>query len=187
MMTRPAPRFAPTTMTSTHHFRRFHNRTFVFIDAFGFPVFYPYPGYGYYYGYDDYGYGGANIVVEVQQRLARAGYYHGPIDGIMGPQTRRAISAYERDHNMPALRRDRPAISRNTESRLICSGPPSGRTGVNSPGRIVLDPAKNTRWPVWILTPPAMCFIRPPPRKRAPVKVGREYFLAEATKNDPNP
>jgi peptidoglycan hydrolase-like protein with peptidoglycan-binding domain len=30
--------------------------------------------------------------------LARAGYYHGAIDGILGPQTRRAIAAYERDH-----------------------------------------------------------------------------------------
>ena len=35
---------------------------------------------------------------ELQRRLARAGYYHGAIDGILGPQTRRAIQAYERDH-----------------------------------------------------------------------------------------
>ncbi len=65
-----------------------------------------YPYYGYYpynyYGYNDSGYGYGNIVVEVQSRLARAGYYHGPIDGIMGPQTRRAIRAYERDHNQRA-------------------------------------------------------------------------------------
>jgi Putative peptidoglycan binding domain len=112
MMTRPAPRFAPRTMTGTHRFfndrfRRFHNRTFIFFDTFGFPFFYSYPYYGYYYPYDYYGYydngyGVASRVAEVQRRLARAGYYHGPIDGIMGPQTRRAIRAYERDHNMPA-------------------------------------------------------------------------------------
>ena len=113
-ITRPAPRFAPRTMTGTRHgdsdrddrFRRFNNRTFIFFDSFGFPFFYPYPYYGYYpydyYGYNDYGYGNTNTVVEVQRRLARAGYYHGAIDGIMGPQTRRAIRAYERDHNMPA-------------------------------------------------------------------------------------
>ena len=87
-------------------FHRFHNRTFIFFDTFGFPFFYPYPYYGYYpydyYGYNNYGYGNAYTVVEVQRRLARAGYYHGAIDGIMGPQTRRAIRAYERDHNMPA-------------------------------------------------------------------------------------
>jgi len=92
-------------MTGTHHFRRFHNRRFVFIDAFGFPGFYPYP-YSYYpydyYGYNDYGYDDGRLVIEVQRRLARAGYYHGPIDGIVGPETRRAIRAYERDHKMPA-------------------------------------------------------------------------------------
>jgi hypothetical protein len=86
------------------HFRRFHDRTFIFFDTFGFPFFYPYPYYGYYpydYGYNDYGYDYGYTVVEVQRRLARAGYYRGPIDGIMGPRTRRAIRAYERDHNMP--------------------------------------------------------------------------------------
>jgi len=88
-------------------FRRFNRfNRFVFIDTFGFPFFYPYPYYGYYpynyYGYNDSGYGYGNTVVEVQSRLARAGYYHGPIDGIMGPQTRRAIRAYERDHNQRA-------------------------------------------------------------------------------------
>ena len=93
-----------------HRFHRFNNRTFVFVDTFGFPFFYQYPYYGYYpydyygyYGDNDYGYGNAaSRVAEVQRLLAGAGYYHGPIDGIMGPQTRRAIRAYERDHNMPA-------------------------------------------------------------------------------------
>ena len=84
-------------------FHRFNNRTFIFVDTFGFPFFYPYPYYGYYpygyYGYNDSGYGYGNTVVEVQRGLARAGYYHGAIDGIMGPATRRAIRAYERDHN----------------------------------------------------------------------------------------
>jgi len=102
---RPAPRFTSRTVTSTQHFRHFRKRRFIFIDAFGFPVFYPYP-YSYYpydyYGYNDNGYGNVRLVVEVQRRLARAGYYHGPIDGVLGPETRRAIRAYERDHNVPA-------------------------------------------------------------------------------------
>jgi putative peptidoglycan binding protein len=107
MMTRPAPRFAPRTLTGTHHFRRFDNRTFISFDTFGFLVFYPYPYYGYYYPYDYYGsnaYGDrvTSTVAEAQRRLARAGYYHGLIDGILGPQTRRAIQAYARDHNTSA-------------------------------------------------------------------------------------
>jgi Putative peptidoglycan binding domain len=104
-----------------HH--RFSRDRFIFIDTFGFPFFYGYPYYGYYpydyygYGYDPYGsyspygsdyYGGSGYgdgngngssVVQLQRRLARAGYYHGAIDGIMGPATRRAIRAYERTHN----------------------------------------------------------------------------------------
>src|SRR5437870_3854036 len=52
----------------------------------------------------DYGYGNGygdtshSRVAELQRRLARAGYYRGSIDGVLGPQTRRAIRAYERDH-----------------------------------------------------------------------------------------
>ena len=57
--------------------------------------------YGYYGGYGSgYGYGGSSRsrVAELQSRLARAGYYHGAIDGILGPATRRAIRAYGRNH-----------------------------------------------------------------------------------------
>ena len=57
------------------------------------------------YGYRDQGrgndnqangYGDRSSVEQLQRRLARAGYYHGAIDGIMGPETRSAISAFER-------------------------------------------------------------------------------------------
>ena len=62
--------------------------------------------YGYYGGYGSGGYGSGygygdnsgSRVAELQSRLASAGYYHGTIDGILGPATRRAIRAYERDH-----------------------------------------------------------------------------------------
>jgi hypothetical protein len=85
--------------------------------GWGYPYGYGYPYYG--YGYGGYGngypyggyyggyYGGTGYgnsypthsrVAQLQRRLARAGYYSGTIDGIMGPATRRAIRAYERDH-----------------------------------------------------------------------------------------
>jgi hypothetical protein len=75
--------------------------------GYGYPYGYGYGGYGYDYGQPGYGYGqpgyGAasgsqSRVAELQRRLARAGYYRGAIDGVLGPQTRRAIRAYERDH-----------------------------------------------------------------------------------------
>jgi hypothetical protein len=100
------------------HHRGFHDRFFFFGD-FGDPLFYyPDPYYGSYpYGYDpyDYGYGSYDrrvyqgnagytdsLVGQVQFRLARAGYYHGAIDGVSGNSTRRAIRQYERAHNLPA-------------------------------------------------------------------------------------
>src|SRR6266513_2949521 len=84
--------------------------------GYGYPYGY---GYGGGYGYGDYGYGNGygygygsggqngssqygsatrSRVAELQRRLARAGYYRGSIDGVLGPQTRRAIRAYEQEH-----------------------------------------------------------------------------------------
>jgi len=78
--------------------------------SFSFGYGYPYSSYGNYpydynYGYysynrPGYAYSGDSVVVRVQSRLARAGYYHGPIDGVMGSGTRHAILAYERDHGL---------------------------------------------------------------------------------------
>ena len=96
-----------------NRFHRFNNfNQVIFIGDFGFPWWWgwgwgPWWGgswgypYGYYGGYGSgYGYGDSSRsrVAELQRRLAQAGYYHGAIDGIMGPATRRAIRAYER-HN----------------------------------------------------------------------------------------
>ena len=71
---------------------------------------YPYSGYNNYYsyyggypygGYDrysyyrpTYGYNGSTVAA-VQQRLGRLGYYRGVVDGVIGPQTRGAIAAFE--------------------------------------------------------------------------------------------
>jgi hypothetical protein len=80
-----------------------------------------YPGYGYgypYYGSYPYGYGYGYYsprttyyaetrinddatVAAVQRRLARGGYYHGSIDGVIGNGTRTAIRAYERNNGLP--------------------------------------------------------------------------------------
>ena len=41
-----------------------------------------------------YGYN-ASMVAAVQRRLGQLGYYHGVVDGVIGPQTRGAIAAFE--------------------------------------------------------------------------------------------
>ena len=57
---------------------------------------YPYSGYNNYYSYytPRYGYN-ASMVAAVQRRLGQLGYYHGMVDGVIGPQTRGAIAAFE--------------------------------------------------------------------------------------------
>lgn len=88
----------------------------------GYPYYGSYSYSGYPYGYSSYPYGYNNyynssypyynryssrdyndaVVIRVQQGLARAGYYRGPIDGVIGPRTQYAIRAYERNHGLPA-------------------------------------------------------------------------------------
>src|SRR5437016_2720958 len=109
------------------HHCRFINGSWVIFD-FGFYPWWPYwysydyyadgyyrypysydPGYydsGAYQGEEYYGQNGygdeyANsTVAAAQERLAREGYYRGPIDGISGPDTRRAIIRYQSDHGL---------------------------------------------------------------------------------------
>ncbi len=111
---------------------------FGFYDPFywGYPYGYPYGyggyGYGYPYGYgygydpndqgvydgrepgyqgSDNGSSESNSPVAVAQaRLKHLGYYHGRVDGQIGPATERAIAQYQRDHGQ----RVTGAVTRNT-------------------------------------------------------------------------
>ena len=86
------------------------------------PAFYGYGygyGYPYYYYYGPYPYYGAYptvyrryvvadyyaLVVSVQKALAQHGYYRGPIDGIAGKGTRRAILTYRADNGLRVISR----------------------------------------------------------------------------------
>lgn len=98
-----------------HRHYRHRSRSNVF---FGIGLGYPYYGYGYpYFGSYPYGYGYYSrprpviyaetvytddaTVAAVQRRLARAGYYRGAIDGVIGQGTRLAIRAFERNNGLP--------------------------------------------------------------------------------------
>jgi hypothetical protein len=70
---------------------------------------YWFPAWGYApsvtYAYDGpiYGYNGLSpdqVTVNVQEQLAAAGYYDGPIDGVLGPMTREAIAAFQADNGL---------------------------------------------------------------------------------------
>ena len=79
-----------------HHHHRHHFYPY-------YPYGYPYWGTSFYFGNNrpQYASGSGSLIVEVQQELARAGYYRGAIDGILGSGTRRAISLYERANGLP--------------------------------------------------------------------------------------
>ncbi|MGZ5023602.1 MAG: peptidoglycan-binding domain-containing protein [Chthoniobacterales bacterium] len=83
-----------------HH----HHHGNYFVGFYPYDFWYPWGWYGPYYGsgyyYGNYG-GGGNLAANIQHELARDGYYHGPIDGVIGPRTRRAIRAFERANGLP--------------------------------------------------------------------------------------
>ena len=67
MPTRSAPMFAHSGPGAfgNDRFNHFHHRTFILIDAFGFPFFSPFPYDGYYpYGYGLYDYYGYDYGAE---------------------------------------------------------------------------------------------------------------------------
>jgi hypothetical protein len=69
-----------------------------------------YPAWGYDTSYSYYPYDGPiyayndlppdQVVANVQSSLQEQGYYTGEIDGLLGPLTRAALAAYQRDHGL---------------------------------------------------------------------------------------
>jgi hypothetical protein len=108
-----------------HRCRFVNGEWFIFDTGFypydyWYPYGYPYDEYAYDYypyGYDAGAYQGDadyysqgvydssdqnadSTVAAAQEQLARQGYYRGEIDGIFGPETRRAIMRYQTDHGL---------------------------------------------------------------------------------------
>jgi hypothetical protein len=90
---------------------RYHGNNFVFV--FGAPYYwnagYWFPAWGYnpnaYYAWDGpiYAYNRLppdQVIANVQAALQQQGYYHGEVDGLIGPLTRGAIADYQRDHGL---------------------------------------------------------------------------------------
>jgi hypothetical protein len=82
---------------------------FVFGGWYAWNAGYWYPAWGYdsnaYYAYDGpiYGYNDLppdQVIANVQSALQQQGYYHGEVDGLLGPVTRAAIADYQRDRGL---------------------------------------------------------------------------------------
>lgn len=85
------------------------NVVFIFGGWYALNGGYWYPAWGYdpneYYAYDGpiYAYNNLppdQVVANVQAALQEQGYYHGEVDGLLGPLTRAAIADYQRDHGL---------------------------------------------------------------------------------------
>ena len=81
--------------------------------AYYFSNGYWYPAWGYdpsyqYYAYDAPIYVGSRaeppdrVIADVQAILQEEGYYKGEVDGLLGPLTREALTAYQSDHGLYA-------------------------------------------------------------------------------------
>jgi hypothetical protein len=90
---------------TTHH----HRIVLVFGGWYYWNSGYWYPAWGYHpdavYAYDGPIYAYHNempdqVVANVQAALQELGYYHGPINGVLGSETRDAIANYQRDHGL---------------------------------------------------------------------------------------
>jgi Putative peptidoglycan binding domain len=112
---------AQARLKHAEHCRHHHNRDWwrrhcaaiIFFDwgfwAWDAGWWYPAWGYDPYYSYYEdnqpiYGYDGLppdQVVANVQGALQELGYYHDPVDGILGPLTRAAIADYQRDNGLP--------------------------------------------------------------------------------------
>jgi putative peptidoglycan binding protein len=92
---------------SHYYGHRYYGRPYYgsYYGGFGYPYYYgPRVGFSYYSspsyvystapGYDD------ALAADVQRELRRRGYYHGVIDGDIGPGSRAAIRAYQANHGL---------------------------------------------------------------------------------------
>ncbi len=58
------------------------------------------------------------LVAGTQSGLRDMGYDPGPVDGILGPRTRAAIRAYQKDHRLPVDERPTPALALHIRAQL---------------------------------------------------------------------
>ena len=74
-------------------------------DGYWYPAYGYDPGYSTYtydepiYGYSDLDPG--QVIANVQSALQEQGYYQDAVDGLIGPNTRAALSNFQRDHGLP--------------------------------------------------------------------------------------
>jgi Putative peptidoglycan binding domain len=104
-------------------------------DYYGYPYYYRYP---YDYSYYNYGpvYGDrypSDLVAAVQAELARRGYYHGLINGVIGLDTRRAIGEFQTAEGLPVTGRINESLLRAIRAGELSPPPEDSSVTLPSP------------------------------------------------------
>ena len=79
----------------------------------------------------------SDTVRSTQQMLKDKGYYQGEVDGVVGPQTRRALRLYQREHSLEATGR----MTQETAERLgaVKADDPSVASHFEEAGEAISD------------------------------------------------
>jgi peptidoglycan hydrolase-like protein with peptidoglycan-binding domain len=72
--------------------------------------------------------GQSDQVKAAQQKLQAVGLYHGPVDGLIDPDTRAAIARFQRQNGLPETQ----DLDQQTYSRLISTPTPTTGPGVSA-------------------------------------------------------
>jgi localization factor PodJL len=54
----------------------------------------------------------SKLVIRAQEKLRELGYEPGPVDGVLGPRTKQALSNFQRDQDLPLTGTLSPATRR---------------------------------------------------------------------------
>ena len=75
-------------------------------------------------------------VQQLQRELQQDGFYHGPIDGVVGQQTHEALAAYQREHGLQQTAAlDWPTLQQLAQSGGSSSGSSSQNSGAPPSGK----------------------------------------------------
>lgn len=88
---------------------------------------------------------GEREITQLQRALERAGYDTGGVDGQMGPGTRAALRAFQRDNGLPVTGQPSPAV-RQALGRYMDD---PGRQGTFAQGRQQVGPQAGQQQPGW--------------------------------------
>jgi peptidoglycan hydrolase-like protein with peptidoglycan-binding domain len=108
---------------------------------------------------------GSDDVRHAQQALTEKGFHPGPVDGKMGPQTKAALSEFQKKENLKVTGR----LDRETKDKLV-NASVSAKTDTSTPAASPTTTAPDTKTPSGTSGAPAAAPSSGPDGSKAPTK-----------------